>query len=432
MGYRFSKFVTIIKKDGLGNAIKKVYLYIRAKYLSRVNFLGFLKIKLNNKKIRKDIDALLEKDYDRIILWRSSFGWNVPLFQRPQHIARFLSQKKCLIFYEITTVTDKVRTYKKIEDNLILVNFNNRAMQRLLLEEIRKYDKPKYIQFYSTDATLSVKDLDNFVDDGYKIIYEYIDDINPKLLGMNELPANITEKYERMMEDTENTFVVVTADALEKDVLDRRGKEKIVFACNGVDYDHFAKLDKEIKLDNKFLKIIDENKPIVGYYGALANWFDYEMVKKLAKERPDYNIVLLGIKYDGSFDEANLEEYPNIYFLGPKKYDELPYYASKFSICTIPFLVNDITQATSPLKLFEYMALGKPIVTTAMKECKKYKSVNIINNSEEFIKTCDKLIEISKEKENKYFKLLKSDAMDNTWESKSKLIVNLLREYENK
>ena len=179
MGYRFSKFVTIIKKDGLGNAIKKVYLYIRAKYLSRVNFLGFLKIKLNNKKIRKDIDALLEKDYDRIILWRSSFGWNVPLFQRPQHIARFLSQKKCLIFYEITTVTDKVRTYKKIEDNLILVNFNNRAMQRLLLEEIRKYDKPKYIQFYSTDATLSVKDLDNFVDDGYKIIYEYIDDINP-------------------------------------------------------------------------------------------------------------------------------------------------------------------------------------------------------------------------------------------------------------
>lgn len=430
MGYRVSKFVTIIKKDGLGNAIKKVYLYLRAKYLSRINIFGFLKIKFNNKRIRKDIDSLLEGDYERIILWRSSFGWDVPLFQRPQHIARNLAKKGSLVFFEITTVTDKVRTYKKIEDNLTLVNFNNRAMQRLLLEEIRKYNKPKYIQFYSTDATLSVSDLDSFIDDGYKVIYEYIDDINPKLLGMNELPPNITEKYERMMEDKDNTFVVVTADALEKDVLERRGNEKMVFSCNGVDYDHFTKLDKEIKFDDRFKKVIKEDKPIVGYYGALANWFDYDMVKKLAKERPDYNIVLLGIKYDGSYDEANLEEYSNIYFLGPKKYDELPYYASHFTICTIPFLVNDITQATSPLKLFEYMALGKPIVTTAMKECKKYKSVKIAKNTDEFIKICDDLIDISKNKEDKYFKLLKEEALDNTWETKAELIINLLKKYE--
>ena len=432
MGYRISKFVTIIKKDGFGNAIKKVYLYLRAKYLSRVNVFGFLKIKLRNKAIRKDIDALLEGKNDRIILWRSSFGWNVPLFQRPQHIARNLAKKGSLVFFEITTVTDKVRTYKKIEDNLVLVNFNNRAMQKLLLEEIRKYNKPKYIQYYSTDATLSVKDVDNFNKDGYKVIYEYIDDINPKLLGMNELPPNITEKYERMMKDKDNTFVVVTADALEKDVLDRRGKEKVVFSCNGVDYNHFTNLNQEIKLDDKFKKIVEENKPIVGYYGAMANWFDYDMVKKLAKERPNYNIVLIGIKYDGSFDEANLLEYSNIHFLGPKKYEELPYYASKFTICTIPFLVNDITQATSPLKLFEYMALGKPIVTTAMKECKKYESVKIANDADEFIKICDELVDISNDKDNAYFKLLKKDALDNTWESKTKLIVDLLSKYENK
>ena len=430
MGYRISKFVTIIKKDGFGNAVKKVYLYIRAKYLSRVNIFGFLKIKLNNNRIRKDIDSLLDGSYDRVIIWRSSFGWNVPLFQRPQHIARYLAKKGCLVFYEITTVTDKVRTYKRIEDNMVLVNFNNRAMQKLLLEEIRKYDKPKYIQFYSTDATLSVNDLDLFVSDGYKVIYEYIDDINPKLLGMNKLPANITDKYERMMEDKENTFVVVTADALEKDVLDRRGSEKVVFSCNGVDYDHFTKLDKEVKLDDKYMKVVKEGKPIIGYYGALANWFDYKMVKTLAKERPDYNIVLIGIKYDGSYNEANMEEYSNIHFLGPKKYEELPYYASDFTICTIPFLVNDITQATSPLKLFEYMALGKPIVTTAMKECKKYKSVKIANNTDEFIKICDELVEISKNKGDKYYDLLKKEALENTWENKAQLIINLISKYE--
>ena len=101
MGYRISKFVTIIKKDGFFNAIKKVYLYLRAKYLSRVNVFGFLKIKLRNKAIRKDIDSLLDGNYERIILWRSSFGWNVPLFQRPQHIANNLAKQKCLLFWRL-------------------------------------------------------------------------------------------------------------------------------------------------------------------------------------------------------------------------------------------------------------------------------------------------------------------------------------------
>ena len=57
---------------------------------------------------------------DRIILWRSSFGYNVPLFQRPQHIANNLSKNNCLVFYEVTTMTDKVKIYKKFSDNLYL------------------------------------------------------------------------------------------------------------------------------------------------------------------------------------------------------------------------------------------------------------------------------------------------------------------------
>ena len=430
MGYRVSKLVTIIKKDGLVNAIGKVYRYIRANYLSRINIFGYLRVKISNKKIREDIGKILNSSNDRIIIWRSSFGWNVPLFQRPQHIAKNLSENGCIVFYEITTVTDKVRTYKKISDNLILVNFNNRAMQKLLLEEIRKINKPKYIQFYSTDATLSTNDLDNFVRDGYKIIYEYIDDISPKLLGISELPVNITDKYEYMLKDTTNTFVVVTADALQKDVFDKRGEEKSVFACNGVDYDHFTKLDENVKLDNKFLDIINQKKPIIGYYGALANWFDYQMIKDLAKERPDYNIVLLGIKYDGSFDEQGLDKYSNIYFLGPRDYNVLPNYASKFTVCTIPFLINDITQATSPLKLFEYMALGKPIVTTAMNECMKYKSVAIAHDTKEFIDLVDKSVKIATDGDEDYYKILKKEALDNTWKAKANLMIDLLKMYE--
>ena len=430
MKYKINKIISIIKKDGLLVAIKKIYKFIQAKYLSKINLFGYIYITLNRKKFKIKVNEILNGSYDRIIIWRSSFGWNVPLFQRPQHIANNLANNNCLVFYEVTTVTDKVKTIKKIKNNLFLVNFNNIAMKKLLFKEIKKINKPKYIQFYSTDATLSVTNVKSFINDGYKIIYEYIDDLSPEIVGTKDLPINIKEKYEYILKDTKNVFVIVTADEIQKDVVSKRGTEKLAFSCNGVDYDHFKNIDKNFSFEKNFINILNSKKPIIGYYGALASWFDYEMVKFLAKQRPNYNIVLLGIKYDDTFDKANLSEYPNIYFLGPKNYDILPNYANHFDVCTIPFLINDITQATSPLKLFEYMALGKPIVTTEMHECKKYGSVMIAKTNEEFIELIDKSLLLNKEHNNKYFNLLNQEALENTWEEKAKIIINLLKNYE--
>lgn len=428
---KFKKLILMLKNYGIFGTIRKVHNYLYIHVFSKFNIFEYIYLLFTYTKIKKElIDILDSNKYDRIIVWRSSFGWNVPLFQRPQHISKIFSNNNCLVFYEITTVTDKVKAYKKVQDNLYLINFNNCVMKKLLFRELRHINKPKYIQFYSTDATISLAAMKKYISDGYKIIYEYIDDLSPAIVGTKKLPTNIKEKYEYMLKDTENVFTVVTANELEKDVITKRGTDKLVFACNGVDYDHFHNIDNSFVFEKNFLNIINANKPIIGYYGALASWFDYEMVKYLAKERPNYNIVLLGIKYDDSFDKADLEKYSNIYFLGPKEYDVLPNYANKFDVCTIPFLINDITQATSPLKLFEYMALGKPIVTTAMNECKKYKSVMIANNNNEFIKLIDQALSISNSHNSDYFNLLKKEALGNTWEEKAKLIINLLLKFE--
>ena len=90
-------------------------------------------------------------------------------------------------------------------------------------------------------------------------------------------------------------------------------------------------------------------------------------------------------------------------------------------------MINDITKATSPLKLFEYMALGKPIVTTAMTECKKYKSVFISDNYDEFVSLIDVAINI---KDSEYFNLLEKEALENTWYEKAKIIIELIKKYE--
>lgn len=421
MKEKISKLINVYKKYGFIGFLKKLKAYIIANYLDKISF----KVMFNKRKYRNIIKSILEKNsYDRIILWRSSFGYNVELFQRPQHIANNLAKNKCLMFYEVTTMTDKVKTIKKHSNNLYLFNFNNISLNKILMEELAKVNKPKYIQLYSTDWKLSVLDIQNYLDKGYKLIYEYIDHLSPELAGTKDLPQNIIEKYEYVMKN-KDVYVITTADLLEQEVIKKRGKENLAFSSNGVDYDFFQKYE-DYELDDEFKDILEKGKPILMYYGALAKWFDYELIKKLAKTNK-YSIVLFGIKYDEAFDEAMNNE-KNIYFLGSRNYQVLKYYAKCADVLMIPFLINDITKSTSPVKIFEYMALHKPIVTTKMPECLKYESVLIGNNHKEFMKKIDEAINLQDDK--KYIKLLDKEAKENDWSKKAKVIVDLIKKDE--
>ena len=109
MNSKLSKLVNVYKKYGFCGFCRKLYAYVKANYFDKVSFVTFLR----QRRIREQLRELLAGDYDRIVLWRSSFGYNVPLFQRPQHIARNLARERCLVFYEVTTMTDKVKTFHK-------------------------------------------------------------------------------------------------------------------------------------------------------------------------------------------------------------------------------------------------------------------------------------------------------------------------------
>ena len=350
MKEKISKLGNVYKKYGLVGFIKKVWAYLKANYIEKLCFA----MTFNKKASGELIDDMLSQNCDRIIVWRSSFGYNVPLFQRSQHIAHNLAKKNCLVIYEVTTMTDKVKTLKKQEENLYLLNFNNTRLKKLLMSKLSASTKPKYLQIYSTDWQMPVSEVKEYMSGGFGLIYEYIDDISPEIAGTKELPINIKEKYELAMKDPQ-VFVVVTADVLRQDVESHRGSERMAFSSNGVDYEFFQGFDENYEFEPEFQRIIDIGKPIVCYYGALAKWFDYDLLKKIA-ETDKYSIVLFGIKYDESFDR-NLDGEKNIYFMGPRDYKILKNYARKADILTIPFKINDITRATSPVKIFEYMGL---------------------------------------------------------------------------
>lgn len=422
MKEKFSKLINVYKKYGFLGFLKKLYAYIVANYLNKISFAVFF----NPKKYRKQLAEILNSpDIERIVLWRSSFGYNVPLFQRPQHIANNLAKNKCLVLYEVTTMTDKVKTVKKFSDNLFLINYNNILLNRILESELKKIDKPKYIQLYSTDWKLSVENIKNYIASGFGFIYEYIDDISPELAGTKEIPQNIVDKYEYAMANTD-VFVVVTADLLKQDVISHRGEKNLIFSSNGVDYSFFQSFDENFEFEKEFTDILNIGKPIVCYYGALAKWFDYDLIKKIA-ETDKYSVVLFGIKYDESFDE-NLKDEKNIYFLGPRDYKILKNYAKKCDILTIPFKINSITRATSPVKVFEYMALNKPIVTTDMNECRKYDSILIGETHEDFIEKLDKALALKEDTD--YIELLDREAKENDWSMKAKAIIDGVSAFE--
>lgn len=416
----FSKLVTVYQKYGFTLFFKKLWERFNTRLIDRLG----LAVRLNPEKYRRQLRALLAGDYERVILWRSSFGFQVPLFQRPQHISRQLARQGCLVFYEVTSMSDKTRTMKTLEERLCLFNFTNAPLRRILMEELEKTGKPKYMQFYSTNWEMPLREAEDYAARGYGLIYEYVDHISAEIAGTSVVPKNVAEKYRYAMEHPEVT-VAVTAELLRQDVLTRRGEDNLVFSSNGVDYEHFQRYE-DYRFEPEFQAVLDRGKPLVCYYGALAKWFDYELVRRIAATGK-YSVVLFGVKYDGSFSKE-LDGCEDVFFLGPRPYEVLKYYAAACDVLTIPFLINDVTRATSPVKIFEYMAMHKPIVVTDMNECRQYRSVLIGRDHEEFLRQLDKAMQLREDPD--YLALLDEEARANDWSRKAAAIIELLRRRE--
>jgi teichuronic acid biosynthesis glycosyltransferase TuaH len=120
---------------------------------------------------------------------------------------------------------------------------------------------------------------------------------------------------------------------------------------------------------------IPKGFPIIGYIGALdADRLDLKIFEHIAKENPEWQVVLVGPE-DATFSNSTLHDIPNIHFLGRKPFTELASYVQSFDVCMNPQLRNDITKGNYPLKIDEYLAMGKPTIATrtgAMKLFENY------------------------------------------------------------
>lgn len=190
---------------------------------------------------------------------------------------------------------------------------------------------------------------------------------------------------------------------------------------NGCDYQYFSRAArKEMPLPYELKHLTG---PIVGYIGVMATWCDLELVDKLARAYPQYNLVMVGPLYN----VGRVPHRPNLHWLGFKAYEQLAAYAQAFDVGIIPFRQSSMTESVNPIKMWEYMAAGMPVVTTALPEARIYS--DIIYCSDDHAAFIDNVrLAIENDTEEKR-QLRMALARQNSWESRALEITRLMEHH---
>ncbi|HMV59952.1 MAG TPA: hypothetical protein PKC07_01945, partial [Agitococcus sp.] len=344
--------------------------------------------------------------YLGIFIQELAVDWNIPLYQRPQHMATALGRLGYLVIYKTDNWGgDNVNGFREVEKNVWLTNKTQQV------DTIPSVVRSIYsTAFQNTPQTLLKNNKRGI------LIYEYIDHIDPQISGDAEnIQRLLALKDLACTSDVD--FVVASARKLEEEMVSLVGKKKVISIPNGVDTRHYRNpIHKKMALPNNVVQFRKKYTNIVGYFGALAPWLWYDLINDLVKSRPDLGFVFIGPDYYGGL--AKLPKAENVLYLGVVDYKILPAYAHTFDVCFIPFALGEIAKTTSPLKLFEYFALMKPVVVTSdMQECIQFQEVFSGGDVSSISQAIDKAIVIKKDHE--FCQKLSNLADQNDWDKRA-------------
>lgn len=196
--------------------------------------------------------------------------------------------------------------------------------------------------------------------------------------------TGVTEGLKRIEDDLfrRADLVVVSAERL----LDskRHFNPNTHIIRHGTDWHHFrTALDLTTEVPGE---IVNLPRPIIGFHGLLADWIDYELLKKVAERFSHGSVVLVGkVAVDAEQKIKALDTMPNIHLVGRKPYVDLPAYCKGFDVALNPFAINQLTLAANPLKVREYLAAGLPVVSTDIPEVRILEDVLVGGDHEDFI-----------------------------------------------
>jgi glycosyltransferase involved in cell wall biosynthesis len=343
-----------------------------------------------------------------LIVCFSQFDWDRTLFQRPQQVMlrlskkhkilwirplsfRFLFKKKGPFGYEKNMrVNSNLQVFNPImlptlHAHLPFVGYINSFLLRFLIKrKITKLQKAQNIFILSWYYYPLYEELAGKIGD-QRIIYECMDEF----AAFRDALSGMEKKDLRLLSKADIVFVGGMRMYRRK----KKFNSNIHFFPTGVEYDHFSSAsDENTKIPDD---VRDLSHPILGYWGAVDERLDYRLLAYVAEKRPTWSIVLLGpLTKIKPKEVAFCLDLPNVHWLGPKKYGQLPHYGKAFDICLLPFVSTKEAENLNPTKTLEYLAMGTPCVSTALDDIKELYAevVSIAPNSEEFLKAAENVL----------------------------------------
>ncbi len=332
------------------------------------------------------LDAVLFRLLVRRVLFRShekrppiiliSFIEWQGAFQRPQHLAQELARMGYEVFYfsllrihravahpEWTPYTSA----QKEEKGLTVVtplafpldsryNFFRTLNNAILLRNIHRLCNAFQPPFLIVNAPYFNSCVFNISYN--KLLYDVMDELTADKMG-SRLKAD-----EQILLNGANMVTSGTTGVAE---LKKGIRPDIRFVSCGVDYDHFARAalaEPEVPEDISHIP-----HPVVGYFGAVNERIDYALVRTLAEKLPEVNFLYIG---PVSVNVSMLSNLANIFFIGWRSYDSLPEYLRTFDIASVPYRLEDGVEYVNPVKILEYLAGGKPVISTDIPDVRRF------------------------------------------------------------
>ena len=352
------------------------------------------------------------------------------VYQRPQHLLTRFSHK-FRVFYVEEPIFDDIHTnslafYPKSDTLCVVVphlkpgltSDEVTKLQRDLIDELFKEKHIReYILWYYTPMALNFsRHLKPEL-----VVYDCMDELS----NFKFAPSELKDREKELFEITDVAFT----GGLNLFRAKQACHHNIHGIPSSIDKDHFAQA-REFQSDPDDQQHIPH--PRFGFYGVVDERFDLELISKVAELRPSWHFIIVGPVV--KIDPATLPRLDNIHYLGGKSYEQLPSYLAGWDIALVPFLRNESTLYISPTKTPEYLAAGKPVISTSIVDVihpyGEQGLVHIADDVEEFVSAAESELNRKERVEwlSKVDDHLKDNSWDNTWNRMYAQILKKLNE----
>lgn len=354
----------------------------------------------------------------KYLLCFSHLSWNF-VYQRPQHLLTRFSKHYQVFYFEEPKIGDSDRYIVNVQDGVYIVELfvtqhdghTNAKIENLISRILQEYDIKDYLSWYYTPMALRFTNHLN----PETIIYDSMDELS----AFRFAPPQLLELEEELFKKADVVFT--GGYSLYQAKKDRH--HNIHAMPSSIDKAHFGKARK---IQHEPEDQAHIGFPRLGFFGVVDERFDIELLREVSAQRPDWQFVIIGPVVKINPDD--LPQADNIHYLGSKTYTELPLYIAHWDIALILFALNESTEFISPTKTPEYLAAGKPVISTAIKDVvQPYGNaglVQIVEDANSFISAAEKLF--SETEKDHWLRtvdhFIEDDSWDHTFQKMNRLI----------